>query len=270
MRGRVVVWVLALLLTLASAVFQRMTGPTHPARGSVTLGGTEVRFRLLRSHGGDGDQPVVVKVADRAVTGSVAWRRFPTSDPFAVLPMVRDGETLRAALPHQPPAGKLEYQVRFVRGGETALFPERPAITRFKGAVSPGVLVPHIVAMFGGMLVANAAGLLALRGAKRLLGVSLVALVLLALGGLVLGPLVQKAAFGAYWTGWPFGTDLTDHKTAVAVLAWALAAFRARGGRDARVAVAVAALVTLAVFLVPHSAWGSQIDWTRLPAGGGS
>ncbi|HMM36993.1 MAG TPA: hypothetical protein PKA62_19990 [Thermoanaerobaculia bacterium] len=270
MRGRVGLWLLALLLTLSSAVFQRLTGPTHPVRGTVTLGGTEVRLRLLRSHGGDGDQPVVVKVADRAVSGSVAWRRYPTSDPFAVLPMVREGETLRAALPHQPPAGKLEYQVRLARGGETALFPERPAITRFKGAVSPVVLVPHIVAMFGGMLVANAAGLLALRGEKRLLGVSLAALALLALGGLLLGPLVQKAAFGAYWTGWPFGTDLTDNKTAVAVLAWGVAALRARGGRGARAAVVVAALVTLAVFLVPHSAWGSQIDWSKIPAGGGS
>ena len=270
MRGRVGFWLLALLLTLASAVFQRLTGPTHPLRGTVKLGETEVQLRLLRSHGGEGDQPVVVNVADGAVSGSVAWRRFPTNDSFTALPMVRDGDTLRTALPHQPPAGKLEYQVRLVRGGETALFPERPAITRFKGAVSPVVLVPHIVAMFGGMLVANAAGLLALRGEKRLLGVSLVALVLLALGGLLLGPLVQKAAFGAYWTGWPFGTDLTDNKTAVAVLAWGVAAFRARGGRDARLAVGVAALVTLAVFLVPHSTWGSQIDWSRLPAGSGS
>ena len=270
MRGRVGLWLLALLLTLSSAVFQRLTGPTHPVRGTVTLGDTEVRLRLLRSHGGDGDQPVVVKVADPAVSGSVAWRRYPTNDPFGVLPMVRDGETLRAALPHQPPAGKLEYQVRLVRGESSVLFPDRPALTRFKGAVSPVVLVPHIVAMFGGMLVANAAGLLALRGEKRLLGVSLAALVLLALGGLVLGPLVQKAAFGAYWTGWPFGTDLTDNKTAVAVLAWGVAAFRARGGRSARLAVGVAALVTLAVFLVPHSAWGSQIDWSKLPAGGGS
>ena len=268
MRGRIGLWLLALLLTLASAVFQRLTGPTHPARGTVTLGGAEIRLRLLRSHGGEGDQPVVVRVADPKVTGSVAWRRYPTRDPFTVLPLVREGDVLRTALPHQPPAGKLEYQVRLEREGESALFPERPAITRFKGAVPGTVLVPHILAMFAGMLVANAAGLLALRGEKRLLGISLVVVALLAIGGLVLGPVVQKAAFGAYWTGWPFGTDLTDNKTAVAVLAWAVAAFLARGGRDARTAVVVAAVVTLAVFLVPHSAWGSQVDWSKLPAAG--
>ena len=171
--------------------------------------------------------------------------------------MAREGDSLKAVLPHQP-RGEAPVPGPPPRGGEKALFPERPAITRFKGAVSPAILTPHIVAMFTGMLVANAAGLLALRGEKRLFRISLVVIALLSIGGLFLGPLVQKAAFGAYWTGWPFGSDLTDNKTAVAVLAWAIAAFRARGGRDARVAVGVAALVTLAVFMVPHSAWGSR------------
>jgi hypothetical protein len=266
MRGRIGLWLLALLVTLSSAVFQRLTGPTHPARGKVVVGGTEVKLRLLRSHGGPDDQPVTVKVADSAVTGSVAWRRFPTDDPFALLPMTREGDVLKAALPHQPPAGKLEYQVRLHKGDATVYFPERPAITRFKGAVSRAILAPHIVAMFTGMLVANAAGLLALRGEKRLFRLSVVVVALLSAGGLFLGPLVQKQAFDAYWTGWPFGTDLTDNKTAVAVLAWAISAFLARGGRDARKAVVAAALVTLVVFLVPHSAWGSQIDWSKLHA----
>lgn len=265
MRRRVGLWLLALLVTLSSAVYQRLTGPTRPARGTVMLGGAEVRLRLLRSWAGEGDMPVVVKAADPKVIGSVAWRRYPTNDPFLVVPMVREGDSLKAALPHQPPAGKLEFQVRLEREAESALFPEHPAITRYKGAVSNVVIVPHVFAMFTGMLVANAAGLLALRGEKRLFRISLVVIALLSIGGLFLGPLVQKQAFDAYWTGWPFGTDLTDNKTAVAVLAWVVAAFRARGGRDARVAVVLAAVVTLAVFMVPHSAWGSQVDWSKLP-----
>ena len=129
MRRRIGLWLLALLLTLASASWQRLTGPTYPARGKVTLGGAEIRLRLLRTHGGEGDQPVVVEVADPQVAGSVAWRRYPTNDPFTLLQMVREGDTLKASLPHQPPAGKLEYQVRLTRGAETALFPQRPAIT---------------------------------------------------------------------------------------------------------------------------------------------
>ena len=40
----------------------------------------------------------------------------------------------------------------------------------------------------------------------------------LGLGGMILGPIVQKYAFGAYWTGIPFGHDLTDAKNLVDAL----------------------------------------------------
>ena len=192
-----------------------------------------------------------MKAADPKVTGSVAWRRYPTNDPFVSLPMVREGDALKAALPHQPPAGKVEYQVRLARGGRRRSSRNGRRSRGSRGPSRTSSSSPHIVAMFTGMLVANAAGLLALRGEKRLFRISLVVIALLSIGGLFLGPLVQKQAFDAYWTGWPFGSDLTDNKTAVAVLAWVVAAFLARGGRDARVAVVVAAVVTLAVFMIP-------------------
>jgi hypothetical protein len=254
-------WTLAVAVTLASAVWQRTSGPTYAARGRVTLAGQEVAMRLTRSHGGPGDQPVRVAVADREVTGEVAWRRFPTRDAWQVMPMAREGDELVAALPHQPPAGKLEYRVRLRRGGETAQFPPRPAVTRFKGDVSALVLIPHILAMFVGMLFSNRAGLEALVGGAAVRRHVWVTVVLIGLGGFLLGPAVQKAAFGAWWTGVPFGWDLTDNKTLIAGLAWAWAVWRMRGGRDARGAVVAAALATLVVFAIPHSVWGSEIDW---------
>ena len=39
------------------------------------------------------------------------------------------------------------------------------------------------------------------------------------LGGMLLGPIVQNFAFGDYWTGIPFGWDLTDNKTLLAAIA---------------------------------------------------
>ncbi len=266
MKRPAVQWTLAVVVTLASAVFQRMTGPTHPVRGRVDVGGAEVRLRLTRSHGGPGDQPIRIVAPDAAVTGTVAWRHFPTNEEWKALPMVRRGEALEAALPHQPPAGKLEYQVRLSRGGETAVFPARPAVTRFKGDVPLPLLLLHVAAMFAGMLLATAAGLRAVvpGGDPRRLAVWAAAV--LTAGGFVLGPLVQKAAFGAYWTGIPFGWDLTDNKTLFAIAAWAAALVAMRGGAArARVAVAAAAVVTMVVFAIPHSVWGSQIDWSKVP-----
>jgi uncharacterized BrkB/YihY/UPF0761 family membrane protein len=89
---------------------------------------------------------------------------------------------------------------------------------------------------------------------------------LLVVGGLVLGPIVQKYAFDAYWTGWPFGTDLTDNKTAAAFLSWLIVWRYVGRSKQPWKWVLGAAVVTLAVFLIPHSMFGSQLDYSKLPA----
>jgi hypothetical protein len=175
--------------------------------------------------------------------------------------MTRRADVLYASLPHQPPAGKLEYLVELTRNEERVIFPGRPAVTRFKGDVSAGVLVPHILAMFLGMLFSTRAGLEALVKGPSRRSLTTIAFGLLLVGGFVLGPMVQKAAFGAYWTGIPWGYDLTDNKTLIAVAAWLVAAWRVYTRPNARWSLVLAALVTLAVFVIPHSVWGSEIRW---------
>jgi hypothetical protein len=270
MRRTALLWTAATLITLASAVFQRRTGPTRPVRGTAEVGGAAVSYRLARSHGGTGDQPVRL-TAPAGVNGTVAWRRFPTGDPWQLVPMTRSGSELEAALPHQPPAGKLEYQVRLVHGSAWALVPARPAVTRFKGEVPAALLVGHVAAMFTAMLLSTAAGLRALMPGGDARRLATAATVVLAVGGFVLGPLVQKAAFGALWTGVPFGWDLTDNKTLIAGIAWGAALIASRRSPVAPRWIAAAAAVTLVVFAIPHSVWGSQIDWqgTRPQALGG-
>ncbi len=266
MRRPAIQWALAILITLTSAVWQRMSGPTYPVRGTVEVGGQSVRLRLDRSHSVSARQPVVVKAPDASLTGEVSWRRYPTQDPWQTLPLERHGDELRAELPPEPlplmpRAGKLEYQVRLRRGGDEAVFPAVPAVTRFKGDVRAEILTPHILAMFVGMLLSTRAGLAAAFGGRLRL-VTWVTLGLRVAGGLILGPVVQKYAFGAYWTGVPWGWDLTDNKTLVAALAWAFAAWRVgKGGAGARAAVGLAAVVTLVVFAIPHSVWGSEVKW---------
>jgi hypothetical protein len=256
-------WTIAVVLTIVSAAWQRLSGPTIPARGQVALGGETIRYRLDRAHAGSGDQPVRIEVADRSVTGEVRWRRYPSDDAWQTIVMTRDGRALTAALPNQPHAGKLEYQVRLARGGETVVAPDRVAITRFKGDISLVIFAPHLAAMFLALLFGTRAGLAALAGQdfRRL---TWWAVGCLAVGGFVFGPGVQKQAFDEWWAGVPYGWDLTDNKTVVAGLAWAVAAWQVWRGRG-RAAVVTAAIVTLAVFAIPHSAWGSQIDWRARP-----
>jgi len=262
-------WLLAIVLTLALAVFQRVSGPTHPLRGEAEVGGVEISYRLLRSHGGEGDLPVRVTAPGPTVDGTVEWRRFPTEDPWQAVPMQRQGEELAVSVPHQPPAGKVEYRILLESesGDRVAVPADEAVVARFKGAVPGSVLLPHILAMFMGMLVSTRAVLEVLRrdegtGSRWMVGT---AFALLAVGGLILGPVVQKYAFGAFWTGWPFGSDLTDNKTLLGILAWLPALVAAFKGQRLRVKVIVAWVVMMGVFLIPHSAHGSEIDWSQQP-----
>jgi hypothetical protein len=255
-------WTLAVVLTLGTLVYQRLTGPTYPLRGQVTIGGQVIKLKLTRSHGGPTDQPVRIVAPDTAVYATMLWRRHPTEDTWTAVDLTRQGDTLSAVLPRQPPAGKLAYQFRLMRGVDEVIFPVEPAITRFKGDISAAIIIPHLVCMFGGMLLLMRAGIGALAKEPKYPRWAMVGIVLFGLGGFVFGPWMQHQAFGPWWAGFPFGTDMTDNKTAVAMLAWLFALWRLRGGRDARGPVIAATVITLAVFLIPHSVFGSEIDWS--------
>ena len=265
MKRPAVQWAIAILVTLASAYWQRVSGPTYPIRGAVQVGAMTVPLKLERSHENIERQPVKVAVSDRAVSGAVEWRRFPSGDAWQSEPFTRRADVLEAFIPPEPQplmpaAGKLEYRVHLAKGGDRVAFPERPAVTRFKGPVSPWILIPHVAAMFFGMLFSTRTAMAALFGGNtRRWGLATV--LLLVVGGFVLGPIVQKYAFGAYWTGIPWGWDLTDNKTLFAGAAWLAAAWQMRRDREGRATAVVAAIITLAVFAIPHSVWGSEVKW---------
>jgi len=141
---------------------------------------------------------------------------------------------------------------------------ENAVVIRFKDPVPTWLLIPHILVMFAGMLFSTAAGLAALDKTKNPRRFALTAAILLIFGGFVLGPLVQKYAFGVLWSGFPFGLDLTDNKTLISLLFWVAALIAGRKGKPARPFVLAASLVTLLIYLIPHSLLGSQLDYTKI------
>jgi hypothetical protein len=267
MRRSVWLWIIALLVTLLSARWQRMTGPTHSLSGEAVLGGTAVHYTLERTHKGPGDQRVEIETLPADIAGVVEWKRYGSSDPWTVLSMRREGEGLVAELPHQPPAGKLWYRVKLTRGVETVLLPpERPAAIRFTGVVPPGILIPHILFMFLAMFLSTRAGLEVFNPKPQLKSFAYWTLAALFAGGMVLGPFVVHYAFGPWWTGFPVGNDLTDSKTLIALIAWIAAAVAVARSRLAKAWVVVAALVTLIIFVIPHSWTGAEPEHAQLDA----
>ncbi len=257
-------WTLAVVLTLASAIYQRVTGPTYPLKGTTVVGGTEARYELVRSAETTADAAISV-TAPAPLEGRIEWRRTKSADDWMTAALVRQGDRLVGGLPRQPTAGKIAYKIILTGGGESkSLSGDTPAVLRFKDPVPAWIIIPHILVMFAGMLLSTAAGLAALDKKRNPRRLAIWTVALLFLGGFVLGPLVQKFAFGVAWAGFPAGTDLTDNKTLIAFLFWVAALIAGRKGKPARPFVIAASLVTLLAFLIPHSVLGSEYDYSRM------
>ena len=155
------------------------------------------------------------------------------------------------------------YRVVLQDGGNSVPLTPEPVILRFKGDVPAVIMIPHIILMFLAMLFSTRTGLGALTRSSSLARLTLWTVITLGVGGLFLGPVVQKFAFGAYWTGWPLGQDLTDNKTIVAFLFWAVALWRIRKHPQATGWAVIAAVVLFAVYMIPHSVLGSELDYTK-------
>ncbi len=267
MKRTALFWILAFLITVASAIYQRMTGPTYPVTGTQLVGPKAVAYRLLRSHETSSDAPVEVRTGDPSISGVLEWKRLKTADPWTTVPMVFANGSLTAFLPRQPEAGKLEYRVTLTDGNARAVVPEAgEVVLRFKGDVPTPVLIVHVLLMFGAMMLSTRTGLEYFNPAPNFGRLIPWTIGLLAVGGLILGPIVQKYAFDAYWTGWPFGHDLTDNKTFLAILGWLAVVWAWRTGRNAKAWALGAAILVLAVFMIPHSMLGSELDYSQEPA----
>lgn len=253
-------WFIAFFVTIAAVIYQRMTGPTYPVDITITTDTTDYKFDLPRSHGGETDCLVEIEVPV-SFSGEIVYRRFPTAEPWDTIELMRVDDHLIAYLPQQPPAGKLEYHVNlreYDRPIELGL--EENIVIRFKGEVPTWALMPHVIFMFLAMLWSNATGIQALTGIKAYKRNAFITLILFVVGGLILGPVVQKYAFGAYWTGWPFGEDLTDNKVLASVIVWIVAILVDRK-KDRPWLVIAAALFLFAIYMIPHSMRGSELDY---------
>lgn len=260
MKKNIILWGLALILTLLLAVYQRLSGPTHPLQGTEGVGGARVTYKLYRSWTSYRMLPVRVS-GDGLVSMRLHHRRFPliNGEEWTAVTMTTQEGAFTGEVPGQPAAGKVAYRIEAITAaGSHWLNNGQPIVARFKDEVPSWALLLHVLFMFAGLLLAFRTGLGALVGAegwKKLLpwtvGVT-------ALGGLLFGPLVQKFAFGAFWTGFPLGGDLTDTKTLFVVLVW-LAVFFLR--RKSRFWIVTAMLLMVAVYLIPHSLLGSELDY---------
>ena len=249
-------WLVAVVITLVLSIYQRMTGPTYPKKVIVELNGGSYKVKLPRS-GVQHDEIILLKDIPSDTKAQLHYRRYPTTNDYTTVDFSLKDNQLQAVLPVQPVAGKLQYYIT-VGGKDYAA--DEPPLIRFRNDVSAGILIPHILFMFAAMLFAVYTFLLVVTRKEygRWLKITVATLFV---GGFIFGPLVQHAAFGPWWTGFPYGTDLTDNKTLISFVFF-VAALATLKWKYNKWVVCLAVLVMIVVFTIPHSAYGSEYDYT--------
>lgn len=276
---KTLLWILAFIITIGAAYYQRKTGPTYPKRVNAVVNGTPYELKLVRSLSLDERPEVKLNIKDTSIKALLWYKRFNTRDEYQsvsfsykVYPVksfvmnrifkLTEEKGFFAEVPQQPPAGKIQYYLEITdTSGTQIIMRDTPVVIRFKGSVPGQVLLPHIIIMFLAMLFSTGAGLLALFKVTSYKKFGIWTLILLLAGGMVLGPVVQKFAFGAFWTGIPFGWDLTDNKTLIAFIFWILAVLM-NLRKERPLFTVLAAIVLLLVYSIPHSLFGSQLDYS--------
>jgi len=271
---KVLLWTLTIVITVSTMIYQKMTGPTYPKKVNIELAGVNYDFNLLRTNEIGSPCDINLPIEDKSVEAHIFFKRYKVNEEWQDVKMERITinkkaifgkdkkiEVLSATLPEQPAAGKVEYHIELFKGDQKVeIAKETPVVVRFKGFVPRHILIPHVIFMIFALLFGTRAGVETIFRRKKTLLFTSITLIVLGIGGLILGPIVQEYAFGDYWTGWPFGGDWTDNKTLFAFIFWLIAFFVLRKKPQNRLWPIIALLVFYTIYLIPHSTGGSELN----------
>ncbi|MFH1050501.1 MAG: hypothetical protein V1779_06170 [bacterium] len=266
----VILWAMSIILMAGVVVYQKTTGPTYPKKGDKEIYGINIDYSLPRSNDGAYTVKVLILDESRTLHGKYKIKRFKSHDDWSEYELQRNGDSLSFIIPHQSAAGKVMYQIFLTIGDKPIIvLNKNPVVLRFRNNVPGVVVIFHLIFIFATITLSVRTGFEAFFRGNKVKIFTILTLLSLILGGFVFGPLMQKFAFGAYWTGWPMKglfniADLTDTKTFVALMFWLIALWATYKKPEGRKWQIAASIVLIIVYMIPHSLLGSEIDYTKI------
>jgi hypothetical protein len=274
MAKRIVISIVCTAVLLTGA---RRLSTRNPRDVSTESAGVRVLHRTVTEQVGAGAPAVELDIPDspRAAPFVVYHTGAGTALERRAMTRAADGRWT-AALPDLGKGKRLSYAFEIeLPGGTVARLPEDASgfyLIKYKGKVSPAVLILHIAAMFGSFffMVMGLFGAVAIlrgrEGKRRTVVCGRWVLLLSFLGGWPLGFMLNYQAFGPVWEGFPFGFDVTDNKTQIMFLCWLVSLLLVRGSlfgrgeetdrlgpRGFAAAVIASFVISVVLFIVPHS-----------------
>jgi len=213
----------------------------NPLTDTSSPGGYEVKAKILPESGPDYRTDAVPEIAE---SGVLLCYSVDGSN-YKILRMGARGEAGEyiAVIPGYSPGTEIRYYIQLEDMDDQIVQAPKYApnqvysftVLPMRGEASISLLVLHVIFIVGAIFFVIAAGVLAVRymktgrGFNKLLQITGISTGMIFIGGFPLGFIVAYQVFGTPWTGIPFGWDITDNKTLVIFLFFALSLFMVRG-----------------------------------------
>lgn len=261
----ILLFILSLFLTIFFSIYQRTTGPTYPVKAKLLILDKEYKLKLPHSANTGKDLEIFLPIKNEFLKADLHFQNYSEDKEWEKVEFQRKSDGIYAKLKSLPPAGKYQYFLKLFFFDRTIQIPEKPIFIRFKGKVPDLILIVHILIIFSGFLFSIYTGLFTFFiGINKKL--TFITFILFLAGAGILGPIVQYYAFGQFWTGFPFGKDLTDNKGLFLILFWGISYFQVRKGKG-KGWVLLSFLISILVFFIPHSLWGSELKGGKIKTG---
>lgn len=269
--------IIAVMATIALLGVSRRLSTRRPQDLSVEGPGFRAEHRTVTEQVGAGRPTLSITLKGDRVLEPVVRYSVGREGSLHAVPMTREtAGSWRATLPECEKGTRIYYAIELQDGGGTVgRIPDGEGsfqFIKFKGEASSVVLVLHILFMFASFYFMiqgfwSAVAILAGRGSKsEAVGHARWVLISSFIGGWPLGFILNYQAFGVIWEGFPFGRDITDNKTQIMFIFWLVSLLLVRssflgkgeerdrlGARGFAVALVVSFIVSLLLFIVPHS-----------------
>jgi hypothetical protein len=269
--------IVGIILTLALLAVARRLSTNRPREIVVERGGRTIVHRTVFEQVGPGEPVVILEIEPAEGAGAFLLHATSEDGDPAESPMVRnDGGIWEGRLPERRKGEWVHYAFRAALPGDDSvripIEPDSFFLLKYKGKITPVVLLLHVILMFGAFffMVQSFWGALALfrGGGSKSSAVRFVRGVMITtfVGGWPIGFILNRQRFGPVWEGFPFGYDVTDNKTQIIFLFWVVTVLLVRGSffgageardtvgpRGFAWAVIASFIVSLALYMIPHS-----------------
>lgn len=264
MLKRVIYITLSICLCVFLALFQRITGPTYPVKGKIKIDDFDITYKFPRSCDISQDKCVVKIFSQKDLGFYLMYRRHKVEEDFKRINFENtDGYFFAVLDDDYKPASKIEYDVYYQLKDKILKINNKTVVLRFKNKVSVLIIVLHIILMFLFLTITFYLSFSILFEKSYSNVLFWINYISLFVGGFILGPLLQKQAFGVWWSGFPFGYDMTDNKTLMIFIFWSYSAYKLIKKEDIKNYILISSLFTVVSYLIPHSLLGSEYDYSK-------